>query len=132
MAKKPFLTCHLWTENWEKQQGSVEGVLPEESGDKIEWFSAKVTETLGKLNTNTKHKHDHGQLRGQGAARRGKKKKKLPVFINSVIYPLRKQQRFCHLPPFPYIFVLRHFLKFDVIHPKALYANSNLEIFLGY
>ena len=76
MAKKPFLTCHLWTENWEKQQGSVEGVLPEESGDKIEWFSAKVPETLGKLNTNTKHKHDHGQLRGQGAARRGKKKKK--------------------------------------------------------
>lgn len=75
MAKKPFLTCHLWTENWEKQQGSVEGVLPEESGDKIEWFSAKVPETLGKLNTNTKHKHDHGQLRGQGAARRGKKKK---------------------------------------------------------
>ena len=52
MAKKPFLACHLWIENWKKQHGSVERVLSEESRDKIEWFSAKVPETLGKLNKN--------------------------------------------------------------------------------
>lgn len=42
------------------------------------------------------------------------------------------ENRFCHLPLFPHIFVLRHFLKFDVIHPKGLYANSNWEVFFDY
>ena len=52
------------------------------------------------------------------------------MFISSVIYPLRKQ--ILPLATNSSYFCLRHFLKFDVIHPKALYANSNWEVFLGY
>ena len=51
MAMKPFLTYYLWTENWEKQHGSAEKVLSEESRD-VNVFLQKYQENLGKLNTN--------------------------------------------------------------------------------